>query len=94
MVRLEEFLSSLPVEPRYLIMGESWEEYEELFRGANLKLLKIGERDRRQRPSSVARLGLEAAIRGEAGSAFDLAPNYIRRPEAELNLERKLRRHD
>ena len=94
MVQLDKFIHTLSTQPRYLIMGEGWADYEELFRGADLKLLKIGETDRRQRPSSVARLGLEAALRGGAGDAFSLAPNYIRRPEAELNLERKLKRHD
>lgn len=94
MVQLDKFIHTLPTEPRYLIMGEGWKEYEGLFRGANLKLLKIGESDRRPRPSSVAKLGLEAALRGEAGDAFTLAPNYIRRPEAELNLERKQKPHD
>lgn len=89
MTDLEAFLPTLSKEPSYLLMGENWEEYGEYLRGEGFKLLNIGMADRHQQAESVARLGLAKALRGEVGNAFTLAPDYIRRPEAELNLEKK-----
>jgi len=44
------------------------------------------------RAATVARIGAELAMRGEFREVHNLAPAYLRRTEAEVNLDRKASR--
>ena len=45
-----------------------------------------------QRPAGVALAALEAISRGEATSAADLRPNYLRQSQAERERQARLNR--
>lgn len=86
---VQELVEVLDSQAKYMLMGEGLEAYRELFRAKGLQLLEMDGDFHLQSGVHIARLGLKIFRRGGVVPGEILRPNYLRKPEAEMNLERK-----
>jgi tRNA threonylcarbamoyladenosine biosynthesis protein TsaB len=72
----------------WLFVGDGAARYRDQIHAAMGERARIGVKDVPLAPA-LARLGRERATRGEAGPPHALQPLYVRRPDAELERERR-----
>lgn len=89
---LEEVVAFLEPYESVLFMGDGVEPFGERLAeqmGSRCEFVPLAER--MQRASSIARIGLEMHRAGDVADYVTAEPEYLRKSEAERNLERKLR---
>lgn len=90
LLTLDECVEALQSQPRPLIVtGEGAEAYKERLEEALAGDVQIPRRAGVLWPADVAALGAELYAQGVRHDPFDLAPEYIRKPEAVRNWERR-----
>lgn len=88
---LEELMARLSREEPLLVLGDGAEAFGTALRDAGFQVPDIPSGAFASGAAATASCGLLALSGGRGGGPEDLHPNYLRRPEAELQLERKLR---
>jgi tRNA threonylcarbamoyladenosine biosynthesis protein TsaB len=86
MITAEQFKEKFDNEPIWLL-GEGLLYYSKQFETENIKILS--DQYWSPKASNVFKLGTQLAAEGKFADPISLVPLYIRRPEAEENLEKK-----
>jgi tRNA threonylcarbamoyladenosine biosynthesis protein TsaB len=86
MITAEQFKEKFDNEPISLL-GEGLLYYSKQFETENIKILS--DKYWSPKASNVFKLGTQLAAEGKFADPISLVPLYIRRPEAEENLEKK-----
>lgn len=84
--KLEELFKKLPRED-IILLGDGL-LYREIFTEAGFQVRSINERAALASGSSIAYLGMRKYRDKGGDDPYEIHPNYLRKPEAEINLEK------
>ncbi len=85
-----EFLTGLKRDVRYLFIGDGYLAFKELINELGLDCVVIDESFHYIKGDTIASCGLVGFNEGWGISPISVEPVYLRRPEVDINLEKKL----
>lgn len=90
-VDVVEFLSSLKRDIGYLFIGDGYLMFKDLIRELGLDILLVDESNHYLKGANIATCGLVGLKEGQGISPVSVEPLYLRRPEVDINLEKKMK---
>lgn len=93
-VNIEEFLGNLKKDKKYLFIGDGAIHFKELIMESGCDFLEIDESYNYVLGETIAFLGVSGMKEGKGISPLLVEPVYLKKPEAEINLEMKMRAND
>ncbi|KAF0092682.1 MAG: yeaZ [Fusobacteria bacterium] len=85
-----EFLSQLKRDVKYLFIGDGYLAFKELIMELGLDCVEVDESFHYIKGNNIASCGIVGLEQGKGISPLSVEPLYLRRPEVDINLEKKL----
>lgn len=93
-VDIDEFLNSLKRDRQYLFIGDGCLFFGEKIKVTGLEIVDVDDSFHNLSGVAIANLGIIGMGKGEGISPLLVEPLYLRRPEVDVNLEKKLKLND
>jgi len=93
-VDIDEFLTILKRDSKYLFIGDGCLFFRDKIKGCGLEVITIDDSFHNLSGSVIANSGILGMIKGEGISPLLVEPMYLRRPEVDVILERKIKLND
>ncbi len=93
-VDIDEFLANLKRDGKYLFIGDGCLSFEDKIKECGLEVMGIDSSFHRLSGDAIASLGIVGMANNEGISPLLVEPLYLRRPEVDINLEKKLKLND